>query len=184
MRAMVLTAIEPLAPGSSPLHLANLPIPEPGPHEVRLRVSACGVCHTELDEIEGRVATARLPIVLGHEAVGYVDRLGAGVTRHRLGDRVGTIRRAVRMRICTPTFAPRTGDVDGGYAEYMTVPEASSMRSAKRTATGTRWRRSVTRSTSGSRRRSRPWRTSRDPLCDLKLGAFRGAKVPTMDARI
>ena len=128
MRAMVLTAIGPLAPGSSPLYLEHLPIPEPRPHEVRLRISACGVCHTELDEIEGRVATARLPIVLGHEAVGYVDRLGADVTRHRLGDRVGVgwIHHSSggADENLHADFRATGRDVDGGYAEYMTVPEA------------------------------------------------------------
>src|SRR5690606_30540977 len=89
MRAMILTETGPFGSESSPLRLAELPLPEPAPREARLRISACGVCHTELDEIEGRVPTAKLPIVLGHEAVGYVDALGEHARRHRPGDRVG-----------------------------------------------------------------------------------------------
>ncbi len=54
-----------------------------------MRVSACGVCHTELDEIEGRVQPPRLPIVPGHQVIGEVAELGQGVVNHHVGDRVG-----------------------------------------------------------------------------------------------
>jgi propanol-preferring alcohol dehydrogenase len=69
MRAMVLPQI------GRPLQPADLPVPEPKPGEVRLRVSVCGVCHTDLDEIEGRTPPPHLPIVLGHQVVGTVDAL-------------------------------------------------------------------------------------------------------------
>jgi alcohol dehydrogenase, propanol-preferring len=127
MRAMLLSAIGPLTSSSSPLCLGDLPLPEPRPHEVRLRLTACGVCHTEIDEIEGRVAVARLPIVLGHQAVGYVERLGAEATRHRLGDRlgVGWIHHSSggADENLHRDFRATGRDVDGGYAEYLTVPE-------------------------------------------------------------
>src|SRR5262245_25889269 len=95
MRAMVLTKLVSLrdlasqGDGAGPLELVDLPIPEPRAGEVWIRVSACGVCHTELDEIEGRAAPPRLPVVPGHEIVGHVERRGPRATRHRLGDRVG-----------------------------------------------------------------------------------------------
>ena len=127
MRAMLLDAVGPLAPSASPLRLADLPSPEPGPGEVRLRVSACGVCRTELDEIEGRVAPAKLPIVLGHQAVGYVDARGAGARCHAIGARVGVgwIHHSSgdEDENLSPEFRATGRDVDGGYAEYMIVPE-------------------------------------------------------------
>jgi propanol-preferring alcohol dehydrogenase len=127
MRAMLLTTVGPLEPIGSPLRLADWPLPVPGPTEVLLRVSACGVCHTELDEIEGRVVTAKLPIVPGHQAVGYVERIGSRVTRHREGDRVGVgwihHSSGAHDENLSSAFRATGRDVDGGYAEYMTVPE-------------------------------------------------------------
>src|SRR5450755_3654653 len=127
MRAMVLKKIVSLKETDAPLELVELPEPVPGAREVRVRVSCCGVCHTELDEIEGRTAPPKLPVVLGHEVVGRVERLGASVTRFRRGDRVGV------GWIHSSTGAPdenlsaefrATGrDVNGGYAEYLTVGE-------------------------------------------------------------
>jgi propanol-preferring alcohol dehydrogenase len=123
---MVLDAIGPLARSSSPLVLENLSLPEPGPGEIRIRVAACGVCHTEIDEIEGRVAVARLPIILGHQVVGRVDELGDGVTLHRLGDRVGVgwihSSSGGADENLHADFRATGRDADGGYAEYMTVP--------------------------------------------------------------
>ena len=69
---------------SRPLGLVDLPVPRPGPGEILVKVSACGVCHTELDEIEGRVQV-KLPIVLGHEIVGRVESLGPGATNSKPG---------------------------------------------------------------------------------------------------
>ncbi len=127
MRAMLLNKIVSLDEVDSPLELAELPVPEPGPGEVRVRVSACGVCHTELDEIEGRTAPPKLPVVPGHEVVGRVEALGAGATRHRIDDRVGigwiySSSGAMDENI-SPEFCATGRDVNGGYAEYMTVPE-------------------------------------------------------------
>jgi len=127
MKAMTLHTIGPLLRDSAPLQLSDLPLPEPSAGQIRIRVSACGVCHTELDEIEGRVATSRLPIVLGHEVVGRVDSLGPGATRHRLGERVGVgwIHHS-SGRIdenLSEEFRATGRDADGGYAQFMTVHE-------------------------------------------------------------
>ena len=70
MRAMILPALCRLDENPNPLQLAELPVPEPGPGEILVRVAACGVCHTELDEIEGRTPPPRLPVILGHQVVG------------------------------------------------------------------------------------------------------------------
>ena len=89
MKAMVLNQIGSLASNKAPLKLVNLPEPVPGDNEVVVAVSACGVCHTELDEIEGRTPPPSLPVVLGHQVVGTVSALGKGVSTCAVGDRVG-----------------------------------------------------------------------------------------------
>ena len=90
-------------------------------------MSACGVCHTELDEIEGRTAPPRLPVVPGHEVVGRVDKLGAGATRFAVGDRIGIgwihSSSGSADENLSPLFRATGRDVDGGYAEFMTAPE-------------------------------------------------------------
>src|SRR5512141_1164074 len=86
MKAMVLKKILPVE--KEPLKQMILSVPIPGPKEILIRISACGVCHTELDEIEGRLAP-NLPIILGHEVVGRVERLGLEAKRFQAGDRVG-----------------------------------------------------------------------------------------------
>ena len=70
MKAMVLKKLASIEQDSEPLDLDEVSMPEPKAGEIRLKVSACGVCHTELDEIEGRTPPPRLPIILGHEVVG------------------------------------------------------------------------------------------------------------------
>ena len=127
MRAMILPKTVSLSEVDTPLELVELPRPEPGPGEVLVRVAVCGVCRTELDEIEGRTAPPRFPVVLGHEVVGAVADLGGGVTRHRVGDRVGvgwihSSTGAVDENL-SPQFRATGRDVNGGYAEYLTVPE-------------------------------------------------------------
>src|SRR5512134_1736346 len=89
MRAMILAKLGSLEENPEPLIPAELPVPEPRAGEIRIRIAACGVCHTELDEIEGRTPPPRLPVVLGHQVVGRVDALGPGVAGFREGDRVG-----------------------------------------------------------------------------------------------
>ncbi len=127
MRAMVLPRVVSLDESEAPLQLVELPVPEPRQGEVRIRVSVCGVCHTELDEIEGRTPPPSFPIIPGHEIVGYVDKLGKNVAKLKEGDRVGvgwihSSTGAVDENLSSDFHA--TGrDVNGGYAEFMTVPE-------------------------------------------------------------
>src|SRR4051795_12225737 len=131
MRAMILCALGPIGKDSTPLEAAELPDPVPGPGELRLRVAVCGVCHTELDEIEGRTPPPRLPVVPGHQAVGRVDAVGPGVRDLREGDRVGVpwiFSACGRCKYCRegnenlcPFFVATGRDADGGYAEFMTV---------------------------------------------------------------
>jgi propanol-preferring alcohol dehydrogenase len=83
MRAMVLDR-----PGA-PLVLRELPEPAPGPGEIRVRVTACGICRTDLHVVDGELPHPKLPLVPGHEIVGRVDRVGDGVTGFRSGERVG-----------------------------------------------------------------------------------------------
>jgi propanol-preferring alcohol dehydrogenase len=116
-----------LAEDEAPLDLVDLPVPEPKPGEVRVKVAACGVCHTELDEIEGRTAPPVLPVVPGHEVIGHVDKRGAGTSRFREGDRVGVAwihaSTGTADENIRPEFKATGRDVNGGYAAYMTVPE-------------------------------------------------------------
>lgn len=127
LRAMILTRVASLSQEPQPLRLVELEIPVPKDDELLLRVLACGVCHTELDEIEGRLTPSVLPIVLGHEIVGRIVERGKFATRFNVGDRVGVgwIHRSdgsSNENLATQFVA--TGcDVNGGYAEYMTVPE-------------------------------------------------------------
>lgn len=127
MKAMILPRVVSLDEVESPLELAEVPRPEPQPGEVLVRVAACGVCHTELDEIEGRTAPPRLPIILGHEVVGRVESLGPGVTKHRPGERVGIgwihSSTGEADENLSDRFRATGRDVNGGYAEFLTVPE-------------------------------------------------------------
>lgn len=127
MKAMILERCAKLSEQPEPLRLAELPTPEPSGDELLVRVRACGVCHTELDEIEGRLVPSRLPIVPGHEVVGVVVGLGDAVHHRQLGDRVGIgwIHHSAGgpEENLSPEFVATGRDVDGGYAEYMKVPE-------------------------------------------------------------
>jgi len=136
MRAMVLNGISSFAENRAPLQRVDLPDPGPRKGEVLVRVSTCGVCHTELDEIEGRTPPPRFPVVLGHEVVGKVVEAGAGAGRFRPGDRVGVgwfYSSCGECRFCSEgednlceEFRATGRDADGGYAEYMTVPQDSA----------------------------------------------------------
>lgn len=127
MKAMVLQEPKPVA--EDPLALADLPLPVPGPGQVRLKVRACGVCHTDLHLAEGEIDTPTLPVIPGHQVVGEVDALGEGVTRFRVGDRAGVPWLHWTDGTCSycaqdlENLCPNarfTGQhVDGGFAEYM-----------------------------------------------------------------
>ena len=128
MRAMLLQAIGSLDANPAPLVLADIDDPVPGDDEILIRVAACGVCHTELDEIEGRTPPPRLPVVPGHEVVGRVVGAGPGARRFRHGERVGVgwihSSDGTEAENVSPAFRATGRDVNGGYAELMTVPEA------------------------------------------------------------
>ena len=136
MKAWVVGTPGPMEDG--PLELVDRPVPEPGPGEVRIRVSTCGVCRTDLHLAEGDLPPRRPATVPGHEVVGIVDALGAGSERFAPGDRVGVAwlrhtcgrcrwcRRGAENLCVDPRF---TGwDADGGYAEHAVVPEAYAYR--------------------------------------------------------
>ncbi|MEE8136473.1 MAG: alcohol dehydrogenase catalytic domain-containing protein, partial [Thermodesulfobacteriota bacterium] len=89
MRAMILNRITDLRENKSPLELADVAAPVPNEGEVLIRITVCGVCHTELDEIEGRAPPPSFPAILGHQVVGFVEELGDKAGRFKIGDRVG-----------------------------------------------------------------------------------------------
>ena len=130
MKAMVLQDISPVE--NKPLELKDLPIPQPGEKEIRIKVTACGICHTELDEIEGRLQP-KLPIILGHQVIGKVESLGNGASKFKPGDRIGIawINSACgKCDLCLQgnenlcaEFLGTGCDTNGGYAEYAVVTE-------------------------------------------------------------
>jgi propanol-preferring alcohol dehydrogenase len=132
MKAMVLKAPGPAE--DNPLEMRVVPIPEPGPGEVLIRVEVCGVCRTDLHVIEGDLPPKRAGIIPGHEVVGRIVGSGKGTSRFSAGTRVGVAWLHAACGGCAycsrgdenlcdaPTF---TGyDTPGGYAEYVTAPEA------------------------------------------------------------
>lgn len=136
MRAWVVDRPGPVDGG--PVRLVDRELPVPGPAQVRVRVSRCGVCRTDLHLAEGDLPPRRPAVTPGHEVVGVVDALGPGPARFALGDRVGVpwlggtdgscrfCRRGAENLCVAPTF---TGwDVDGGYAEACLVREEYAYR--------------------------------------------------------
>jgi propanol-preferring alcohol dehydrogenase len=127
MRAMVLERAQ------QPLELKEVKVPRPGPGQVLIRVTACGVCRTDLHIVDGELTEPKLPLIPGHEIVGTLAAVGAAVKQFRVGDRVGVPwlgHTCGRCRYCRrgqenlcdfPQFTGYT--LDGGYAEY-TVAEA------------------------------------------------------------
>ena len=133
MKAMILKRLCAIAENKSPLALVEMPDPVPQDSEVLIKVSTCGVCHTELDEIEGRTPPPQLPVVLGHQIVGRVHQTGSAATKFSKGERVGIawIHSACgRCHFCSggaenlcERFKATGRDVHGGYADYATVSE-------------------------------------------------------------
>jgi len=131
MKAQELQAVTNLHHNPEPLVFCEREIPSPGVGGILLRVRACGVCHTELDEIEGRTPPPAFPVIPGHQVVGRVESCGAEVTAHAVGDRVGVAwiywacghcdccQRGLE-NLC-PDFRATGRDADGGYAEFMVV---------------------------------------------------------------
>jgi propanol-preferring alcohol dehydrogenase len=124
---MLLQQIGSLDENPYPLQLVEIPKPVAADHEILIRVAACGVCHTELDEIEGRTPPPRLPVIPGHEVVGYVEEVGSAAGRYQAGDRVGVgwifHSSGKEDENLSPDFCGTGRDANGGYAEYMTVHE-------------------------------------------------------------
>jgi D-arabinose 1-dehydrogenase-like Zn-dependent alcohol dehydrogenase len=125
-------AVQVLKPGS-PLELVERPMPEPGPGKVRVKVEACGICHSDSFTVEGHYPGIHYPRVPGHEIAGHVDALGPGVTAWRVGQRVGVGWHGGHCGVCANC---RRGDFvlcvvmqvpgiayDGGYADYMIAPQ-------------------------------------------------------------
>ena len=132
MKAMVLARTADV--GTSPLQLRELPIPEPGPGELLVRLTVCGICRTDLHVVEGELADPALPLIPGHQAVGLVSQVGTGVSERTVGERVGIAWLQHTCGVCEFCTSGRenlcerarfTGyQVDGGYAEYALVPAA------------------------------------------------------------
>ena len=133
MRAMILDGIARLEQNPKPLRFIETADSIPGEGEVLIRVSTCGVCHTELDEIEGRTPPSRYPVIPGHQVVGRIVGLGEGTRHARVGERVGVawifsacgtckFCRAGNENLCAD-FLGTGRDANGGYAELMTVRE-------------------------------------------------------------
>ena len=128
MKAMVLKQIQKIKEKEL-LKISEIPVPEILDDEVLLKVLTCGVCHTELDEIEGRTAPAFFPIILGHQVVGIVEKVGSKVKGIEIGQRVGVgwiYSACGKCEFCKNgnenlciDFKATGCDVNGGYAEYM-----------------------------------------------------------------
>ena len=133
MKAMILNNIVDLTKSRNPLQRKEVPQPIPNEKEILIKVSTCGVCHTELDEIEGRTPPPTFPMVLGHQVVGEIVEIGKQASKHKIGDRVGVawiFSACGECEFCLsgnenlcPDFKATGRDAFGGYAEYMTVPE-------------------------------------------------------------
>jgi propanol-preferring alcohol dehydrogenase len=131
MKACVLEKPAPIE--TAPLQWRDVPAPEPGKGEVRLRVRCCAVCRTDLHVIEGELPARKSPVIPGHQIVGIVEKLGEGARRFPLGARVGVAWLhhadgsceyclAGKENLCDhPEFTGYT--VDGGYAEFVVGPE-------------------------------------------------------------
>lgn len=134
MKAMILEKTQNVSENKRPLKLADVDKPIPADDEILVRVTACGVCHTDLDEIEGRTAPAEFPMILGHQVVGKVEGGGERSGRLAAGDRVGIawIHSACgQCKFCKQgeenlceDFRATGRDAPGGYAQYTTVGEA------------------------------------------------------------
>lgn len=138
MKAWVLSRTHDLSKESTPLELLEVPTPVARDGEIRIRVSVCGVCHTELDEIEGRTSPPQYPVILGHQVVGIVEQNGNGATRFKPGDRVGVawiFSACGECEFCKKglenlceQFQGTGRDKHGGYAPYLVVHEKFAYR--------------------------------------------------------
>jgi propanol-preferring alcohol dehydrogenase len=133
MKAWIIDRVCDLTKESQPLKQVDLPKPSAKAGELLIKVNACGVCHTEIDEIEGRTPPLVYPVIPGHQVVGIVDQAHGTQTGIKPGDRVGVAWIYSACGVCEyclsgqenlcPDFRATGRDADGGYAEYMVVPE-------------------------------------------------------------
>jgi len=133
MKAWLLNRTCNLLEESNPLEVAEIPKPAPGEGEILIKILCCGICHTELDEIEGRTPPPKFPIVLGHQVVGRVEKCGKDTTLHQPGNRVGVawiFASCGECEMCKNDlenlcdyFRATGRDEHGGYAEYMVINE-------------------------------------------------------------
>jgi len=138
MKAMILEKVVDIESEEEPLKMVEMEIGEPGKDEVLIKVSTCGVCHTEIDEIEGRAKPSFFPIILGHQVVGRVVKVGSSASRLKEGDVVGVawvysscgqceFCRTGRENLCSE-FKATGKDAHGGYAEFMVAKEKFTYR--------------------------------------------------------
>jgi propanol-preferring alcohol dehydrogenase len=133
MKAMVLNQLLDLRINRNPLELAEMPEPTPDENEIVIKIKACGVCHTELDEIEGRTPPSLFPMILGHQVVGEVVALGTQVSKFSIGHRVGIAWIFSSCRKCDfcrngmenlcDHFRATGRDAHGGYADFTKISE-------------------------------------------------------------
>jgi propanol-preferring alcohol dehydrogenase len=133
MKSMMLSKISDLKINHAPLDYIEAEVPKIDKNEVLIKINACAVCHTELDEIEGRIQPINLPVIPGHQIVGRVIETGSEVNKLRIGDRVGIgwINSACgKCEYCKnglenlcADFVATGKDVNGGYAEYTKINE-------------------------------------------------------------
>ena len=133
MKAWLLNKTCDLLRDNAPLVLKNIQTPKPNSGEILIRILCCGVCHTELDEIEGRTPPPQFPVIPGHQVIGIVESLGTNAKKYNIGDRVGVAWIYSSCGNCEYCLSEKenlcrdfkaTGrDKHGGYAEYMTVGE-------------------------------------------------------------
>lgn len=138
MKAMLLEKVVVMNKDSQPLVLSEVPKPQPGEKEVLIKLNVCGVCHTEIDEIEGRAMPAFFPIIPGHQGVGIVEKCGSGCREFQPGDRVGVAwiySACGKCHFCASglenlcEYFRATGrDTNGAYAEYMCIGEDFAVR--------------------------------------------------------
>jgi propanol-preferring alcohol dehydrogenase len=131
MKAVVLEKQAPLEKQS--LKVKDVPLPEPGPDEIRIKIHMCGACRTDLHIVEGELPAHKMPVIIGHQIVGHVDTIGSSVTQWKKGDRAGvpwlyrtcgtcSYCQSGKENLCDN--AQFTGyDADGGFAEYMVISE-------------------------------------------------------------
>jgi propanol-preferring alcohol dehydrogenase len=133
MKAWIIDKISDLTTESHPLKRVEVHKPEPKEGELLIKVSTCGVCHTEIDEIEGRTPPSAYPVIPGHQVIGTVEQTRGTQNTIKPGDRVGIAwiySACGKCQYCLSgnenlceNFRATGRDANGGYAEYMVVPE-------------------------------------------------------------